>query len=117
MLLRVPGVPAGQYTATFSAIEKSKHVEYGEGLIWKFVIHGGQYDGQTAQRMTGPHPTLKNGCGKMLKGITGSVPSIGNEVELDMFIGSKFLILVEDADTGGTRIATVLPLRAEGGAA
>ena len=115
MKLKIQGVPAGQYTAAFDAIEETNHPEYGEGLIWKFLIHGGQYDGQIAQRVTGPQPTPKNACGKMVKGVTGSLPTAGNEVDLDKFIGTKFSILVEDAENGGTRIAAVIPIQ-DGGA-
>ena len=53
MKFKIPGVPAGQYTATFDSIEETTHPEYGEGLIWKFLIHGGQYDGQYVQQVTG----------------------------------------------------------------
>lgn len=115
MKLKIQGVPAGQYTALFNGVEQTSHPEYGEGLIWRFVVSGGQFDGQIAQRVTGPQPKPQNSCGKLLRGVVGSLPSVGNEVDLEQFINVKYSILVEEATNGGTRVGSVIPLSDENG--
>jgi hypothetical protein len=115
MKLRIKGVPPGRYTALFESVKETVHDDFGAGLAWHFVILGGQFDGQAVQRTTPREPTPKNGCGKMLKAIAGSLPSAGVEVDLAQFFGTKYSIVVEEATNGGTRVGAVIPLRDENG--
>lgn len=114
MKLKMQGLPLGSYTAEFNEIEQTNHPEYGDGLAWKFTVRGGQFNGQQASRITGTTPTSKNACGRLLKGIAGRLPDVGQETDLSKFYGKRYQIIVEETDSGSTRVSAVLPAT-EGG--
>lgn len=104
------GVPVGNYVAKFTGVEKNTHPEHGEGLEWQFEVIKGPHAGAKSSRTTGMVPSGKNACGRILGGMTGGAISPGAEVDLDRYVGKKFLIMVENNSTNtGTRIGTVMP--------
>lgn len=107
------GVPVGNYTGTFAGVEAqaaNKDKGYGAGLRWKFAIDAGAHAGQTASRITGPAPTPKNGCGKMLAGLLGRALTEGEAVDPDTLVGKRFMIVVAAGQGGGTRVEAVAPM-------
>lgn len=102
------GVPAGSYMAKFLGVEETNN-DYGAGLKWLFEVVSGPQKSAKTSRITSPVPSLKNGCGKMLGGITGKPLTSGENVNLDPFIGKTYLIMVITAESGGTRIESVSP--------
>lgn len=104
------GVPVGNYVAKFVGVEKNTHPEHGEGLEWQFEVIKGPHAGAKTSRTTGMVPSGKNACGRILGGMTGGAISPGAEVDLERYVGKKFLIMVENNSTNtGTRIGTVMP--------
>lgn len=107
------GVPVGNYTGSFAGVEpaaENKEKGYGAGLRWKYTIDSGPYQGQTASRITGPTPTPKNVCGKMLSGLLGRALAEGEQIDPDQFVGKRFMIVVAAGQSGGTRVEAVVPI-------
>jgi hypothetical protein len=104
------GVPVGNYVAKFVGVETNTHPEHGEGLEWLFEVVKGPHAGSKTSRTTGMVPSGKNACGRILGGMTGGAISPGVEVDLNRFVGKKFLVMVENNSTNtGTRLGTVMP--------
>lgn len=100
-------VPPGQYIAIFKDVQKTKHDQWGEGVMFCFEIAHGQHQGQTATRIGKPNATKQNATGKMIAGITGS-QDIG-KVSLRPYIGKPYNILMESTQGGKTRISQIWP--------
>jgi hypothetical protein len=100
------GVPPGSYIAKFVGVEQ-KDSSYGPGLIWTFEIVSGPNAKGKATGMTGTEPTPANKCGKFLAGVTGKMPGVGESVDISLFIGKRYCIVVEATEKGGGKIVSV----------
>ena len=103
-------LPIGQYRAEFLGIEATAHVEFGDGLQWKFLVSEGPQKGRTAYRTTKNEPTPKNSCGRFLAALKGEKPADGSEVDPDEFVGKLFDVMVTESQSGeSTRIDSFSP--------
>jgi hypothetical protein len=101
-------IPEGMYTAIFRGVEDTKHEDYGSGLRWRFEILDGDYAGREVTRITPVHPTPRNICGKLFRGVTGCDGD--GDCDIDAFVGIRVQILVAPTqDGGGTRVDGVFP--------
>lgn len=105
-LTEVQAVPVGQYIAILKDIQKTKHDQYGDGVMFCFEIAAGEYKGETAVRIGKPWPTLENVTGKMIMGITGK-QTVGR-FDLRPYIGKPYNIVLE-AHGKKTRVSSVWP--------
>jgi hypothetical protein len=107
------GVPVGNYTGKFAGTEEvpaNAEKKYGPGLRWKFVIDTGPYEGQEVSRVTGPAPTLKNACGKLLSGLIGRALKEDEQIDPDASVGKRYMVVVAAGQEGGTRVEAVIPM-------
>ena len=102
-------VPAGIFKMAFQTVEPTSHDEFGPGLKFCFEVIDGEHAGEQATRITSDKPSPKNSAGRMITGIVGRSISPGENIDLAFYVGKKYLVQVEDAKGGGTRIATVMP--------
>tara|TARA_R110000796_G_C14562598_1_gene435004 strand:- start:2224 stop:2739 length:516 start_codon:yes stop_codon:yes gene_type:complete len=100
-------VPPGQYIALFKDVTKTKHEQWGEGVMFCFEVATGPYKGQIATRIGKPNATKQNATGKLIMGMTAS-QTLGR-VNLRPLIGSPFNIFVESTQGGKTRISQAWP--------
>jgi hypothetical protein len=106
------GVPPGTYSATFVGTEpqpENKERGFPPGLRWRFKISAGPLAGQIASRVTGPAPSPKNGCGKMLSGLLGRQLTPQEQVDPEKLVGQPCSIVVAPGQMGGTRVEAVVP--------
>jgi hypothetical protein len=108
LLVSSGGPPPGNYTASFAGVEPVTNDQYGAGLRWKFQILYGPQAGQIASRTTGTNPTMKNGCGRILAGLLGRELQVGEQIDISLLVGRTYLIVVQTAENGGTRVETVV---------
>src|SRR5262245_39752067 len=105
------GAPVGTYQAKFVGVEDRESDQYGAGLEWKFEIVEGEFTGKVVSRTTAPAPTAKNSCGKLINQLAGGTVAIGQEVDIDSFVGRVYSVLIEENGTGnGTRVGSVMPV-------
>ncbi len=110
MKLRLGGLLPGTYTCKFKSVEETTHPEYGDGLKWVFEVASGPQKGQFAMKTTSTTPTPRNACGKLLNGLAGRPVSLGEELDVNDFVGKPYTVVVETTQTGSTAIAAVVPL-------
>jgi hypothetical protein len=106
------GVPPGTYAATFLGVEaqpENKERGFPPGLRWRFKIAGGSMTGQVASRVTGPAPSPKNSCGKILAGLLGRQLSPQEQIDPEKLVGQQFTIVVAAGQMGGSRVEAVAP--------
>jgi hypothetical protein len=107
------GLPAGAYQGVFEGVEPvapNPANDYGPGLRWKWKITAGEHTGRIAARVTGVRPTQRNGCGRMLTAVAGTVAP-GQTVSPTDYIGRPYMLIVTAGqEGGGTRVESVAPL-------
>ena len=110
MKLRVGsgGPPVGVYTCRFVGTEKTEHEKWGPGLAFRQEILDGPQATKIASRITGPEPSLTNGCGKMCSALAGRPLVPGEAFDPDDYIGQIYIVTVEATDSGGTRIGSMI---------
>lgn len=105
------GLPVGNYVGVFLGVEAqpaNAEKGYGPGLRWKWTVDAGPYAGQVASRVTGPTPTPKNSCGKILSGLLGRALKEGEDVDPEALVGKRYLLIVAPGQGGGTRVEAVM---------
>jgi len=102
------GPPAGVYRAKFVEVEETEHDEYGKGKKFVFEVVSGEHAGEQATRITGPTPTPKNACGRMLAGISGETLKPGITIDLAPHVGETYMLQVEETKNDATRIGTII---------
>jgi hypothetical protein len=86
----------GVYKAKFFGVEKTEHDKYGAGLKFVFEITSGDHAGEQATRITGPTPTPKNACGRMIAGVSGETLKPGVRIDLAPYVGEIYMVQVEE---------------------
>ncbi len=104
------GVPAGSYNASFVGLDKYEDNadKYGEGVILKFKILTGERKGEEASRICSKKFSAKSNLYKFAKALKGRDLENGESFDFAGFIGTKGMIIVEETDSGSTRVATFL---------
>ena len=102
------GPPVGVYKVKFVGTEETEHDEYGKGCKFVFEVDSGDHAGEQATRITGPTPTPKNACGRMIAGISGETLKPGVRIDLASHVGEIYMIQVEETKNDSTRIGTVI---------
>lgn len=110
MFTATSSVPSGSYSATFSAIESylGNVEQYGEGVQLRFQINSGDYKGQEASRICSRTFSQKSNLFQFAKALHGRDLTGGDNFDFADHIGAKGLIVVEETESGATRVATFL---------
>jgi hypothetical protein len=108
LLLRAlrPSLPAGRHTVVLESVEA---VEAKHGAGYKFLFAN---DNGIAIRTTGQSLASSNVLGDVVAGLLGRPFAVGEEVDLEEFVGQKFKVHVGDEG-----IDTIEPVAAEKGGA
>ena len=103
-------MPEGMHYAVFNTTEsvparewEGKQLE--EGVRWIFEVSGGPHKGRRLSTITGPVPTEKNGCGRILAGMFGRPIKPGEEIDIEPLIGQTFFVTVQ----GGKIVNVAVP--------
>jgi len=104
------GVPVGAYQGEFVGVENIEN-EHGLGYKWSLRITVGEYKGYIPCRITDRKVRPTTACGRMLSALAGRTISQGESVDPAQFVGKTYTIIVEATKSGGTRVATVAPIK------
>ena len=104
------GIPAGNYEVKFSGAEPfDEHTaEYGAAVKLKWEVTAGPQAGQETSRICSAKLSPKSNLGKFVTMLNGGALEPGAQVDLDSFVGVKGLAIVEEVDSGSTRVSTFL---------
>jgi hypothetical protein len=111
MILTVASpLPPGMFPTVLKNFEETTHPEFGEGILIRFEITGGQHAGQvsgvTISTESPPSPTNK--AGRILAGLLGRALTPGEKVDLSQFVGKPYNVILETNKKGtGTAITAV----------
>lgn len=102
------GPPPGTYAARFVRIESyEENVEkYGAGVRLVWVILNGDHANEEATAICSAKLSAKSKLGKFATALNGGPIAAGTEVDFDAFVGVTGMIVVEETDGGGTKVAT-----------
>jgi len=104
------GVPVGAYQGDFVGVEPIEN-EHGPGYKWCFRVTVGEHKGGTPCRITDRKVRPTTAWGRMLSALAGRTISQGEDVNPAQFVGKPYTIVVETTKSGGTRVATVAPIK------
>lgn len=104
------GVPAGSYNATFLGLEAytDNAEKFGEGVLMKWKITSGEHKDSEASRICSKKFSLKTQLYKFAKALRGSDLENGESFDFAHYVGTKGMVIVEETDSGSTRVATFL---------
>ena len=103
-------VPVGSYPAEFvgwEPFEENKEM-YGPAVALKWRITGGECEDKVAWRIVSRKTSAKTNLFKFVTALKGAKPGKGEEICLEDFVGVKGQIIVEEAESGGTRVGLFL---------
>ena len=101
------GVPVGGYAAEFTGAEEFEN-DYGPGVRLKWKVRDGEHAGSETSRIVSQKLSPKSNLYKLVKALKGGDIEAGEEIDLQSFTGTKGMIVVEETDSGATRVASFL---------
>ena len=103
------GVPVGGYAAEYVGAEAFENEsEYGPGVKLKWQILDGEHQGTEASRIVSQKLSPKSNLCKFVKALKGSDIAAGEEVDLQSYVGTRGMIVVEEVESGATRVGSFL---------
>ena len=103
-------LPVGAYSAIYQGAEDfDGESKYGPAVRLKFLIVGGEQDGQETDCLCTKRLTTKSKLTKFVAALKGGPLEKGETVDLDEFKGANVLLVVADRSEGeGTTITSIV---------
>lgn len=101
------GLPVGSYGAKFIAAEPITN-DFGDGVTLKFEVLSGDHTGETATRICSTKLSPKSNLFKFIQALKGTKPEAGEEIDLLSYVGTAGMIVVEETDSGSTRVGSFI---------
>ena len=108
--MKSSGVPVSSYRVKFVKWEQSVHDQYGDRVMFVFVVIGGSEDGEETYRFTSAKLTQKTALGKIASGMAGRKLKKGDDFNPDDYVGKQYLAIVAETESGSTRVESLLPV-------
>ena len=101
------GLPVGPYAAEFAEAEAFEN-DYGAAVRLTFVVLSGDHEGEPGTRIVSQKLSPKSNLHKFVKALKGAAVEPGERIDLESFYGTRGTIVVEETDSGGTRVGSFL---------
>ena len=101
------GIPVGSYAAEFTSAEAIEN-DFGEAVKLTFKVIGGDEEGNETTRIVSQKLSPKSNLHKFVKAFKGGSIEPGEEIDLESYYGIKGMIIVEETDSGSTRVGQFL---------
>lgn len=104
------GPPVGSYAAKFTSVEPFDNgsSEYGPGVKLTFEVLQGEHQGQKASRICSMKLSPKSNLYKFLQAFKGGKLEVGEQIDLNSFVGQQGMIIVEATEGGSTRVGSFI---------
>ncbi|MEQ8847239.1 hypothetical protein [Botrimarina sp.] len=104
------GVPVGSYDAEFVGVEpfEEHNEQYGPAVMLKWRITAGEHEGAEASRICSKKFSPKSTLAKLAVALKGGAIAPGESFSFDAVVGTRGSLLVEQTDSGSTRVATFI---------
>ena len=105
------GVPTGTYPAEFVRCEDYDNPERPDlpkavKLVWR--VTAGEFADKEATRIASLKFSKLAALPKLLRSIMGRDPEKGEQIDLTQFTGVTGTLVIEETDSGSTRVATFI---------
>lgn len=101
------GVPVGGHAAEYVGAEDFEN-DFGPGVKLKWKILEGPYQNSEATRIVSQKLSPKSNLYRFVKSLKGADLSAGEEVDLQSYVGTQGMIVVEETDSGATRVGSFM---------
>lgn len=101
------GVPAGAYVGEFVGVEpfEGGQEDYGEAVLLRWRITGGEHDGAEATRIVSKKFSPKSGLAKFAVALAGRAIAPGEAFSFASVVGVRGSLVVAETPSGsGTRV-------------
>ena len=102
------GIPVGGYSAEYVGAEEFLSDDYGPGVRLKFKVLDGEHAAAEASRICSQKLSPKSNLHKFVKSLKGSDIAAGEQVDLQSYAGTRGMIVLEETDSGATRVGSFL---------
>ena len=105
------GIPVGTYAVEFVSatdFEGNSSNEYGPAVLLTWQVTNGDLEGETATRIVSAKLSPKSNLYRFVTALKGSKPEVGEQIDLDTFVGTTGMVVVEETGNGGTRVETFI---------
>ena len=103
------GLPVGSYAAEFAGAEPITN-DFGDGVKLIFKCLQGDHEGQQATRICSTKLSPKSNLHRFLTALKGSKLEPGEQVDLEAFLGTRGMMIVEATDSGSSRVASFIKM-------
>ena len=110
MTMGTGGLPVGSYSARFKKCEEYKENldKYGPAVRLVFTVQGGEHDGEEGFAVCSAKLTPRSKLTKFATAIKGGPIAAGDEIDFDDLVGVEGLIVVEETESGGSKVASFI---------
>jgi hypothetical protein len=102
------GIPVGGYSAEYVGAEEFLSDDYGPGVRLKWKILQGEHEGAETSRIVSQKLSPKSNLYKFVKALKGADIAAGEEIDLQSYAGVRGMVVVEETDSGATRVGSFL---------
>lgn len=108
--MKAGGVPVGHYQAEFTGIEPfEENVErYGEAVLLKWRVLSGEHQGAEASRICSKKFSPKSALAQFAIALKGAPIEPGEHFSFESVIGGRGTVIVEQTESGNTRVGAFL---------
>jgi hypothetical protein len=92
--------PEGNYVMCLKEIEEISG-KFGPALCFQFVVVSGEHAGKGVSRTTAMQIRIGESLGDLLTEMTGSIPIVNEQINLDVFVGMLYRVEVKTGHRGG----------------
>jgi hypothetical protein len=92
--------PEGSYVMCLREIEEIPG-KFGPALCFQFVVVSGEHAGKGVSRTTAMQIRIGESLGDLLTEMTGSIPIVNEQINLDVFVGMLYRVEVKTGHRGG----------------
>lgn len=103
------GLPLGSYAAKFSAAEPFEN-DFGPGVRLVFEVLQGEHQGRKSSRICSQKLSSKSNLFKFVQSLKGSKLEPGEQVDLADYIGASGMMIVEQTDSGASRVGSFIKM-------
>jgi hypothetical protein len=110
MTMGTGGLPMGSYPVRFAKCEEyTENVDkYGPAVRLVFIVQGTEHDGEEGYAVCSAKLTPKSKLTKFAVALKGGPIPAGEEVDFDNLVGVEGLIVVEETESGGSKVTSFI---------
>lgn len=104
-------VPPGSYKTHFQLCEETEgNPAYPPAYRWAWEISEGEFVGREVSRITSQKLNAESNAGKLIASLAGGPVEADQQINLQDYVGQKYLCSVVETKSGGTKVDSVFKI-------